>query len=110
MSTLPLKPLSIWKQMVRTFQKVIAASWDRTVRLVGRSPRQSFEETLIALGKRMYAVGIDDGHLGAQIAALDVQLQQDHPTTTDITGLKAERRTLVMRLAAAARVAILACG
>jgi hypothetical protein len=50
----------------------------------------------------MYAAGIDDGQLGAQIAAVDLQIRQFHSATTDIKGLKAERRTLLVRLAAAA--------
>jgi hypothetical protein len=50
----------------------------------------------------MYAAGIDDGHLGAQIAALDQQIRQVHVATTDSKGLKAERRNLLVRLAAAA--------
>ena len=57
---------------------------------------------LAALGERIYTAGIDDGHLGAQIAALALQIRQVHSATTDLKGLKAERRTLLMRLAAAA--------
>jgi hypothetical protein len=50
----------------------------------------------------MYAAGIDDGQLGAQVAALDRHLGQAQAATTDRKGLKAERRTLLVRLAAAA--------
>ncbi len=88
MTTMPLRPFAIWKQVVR--------HWS------ARSRRRYFEQALIALGERMSAVGIDDGQLGAQIAALDRQLHEGHSATTDITDLKAQRRTLLMRLATAA--------
>ena len=35
---------------------------------------EAFVEAQAALGERMYAVGIDDGELGARISALDEQL------------------------------------
>ncbi len=88
MTTMSLRPFAICKQVVR--------NWS------ARSRRRCLEQALIALGERMYAVGIDDGQLGTQIAALDRQLHGVHPTTADSTGLKAQRRRLLMRLAAAA--------
>ncbi len=88
MTTTALRPFAIWKQVVR--------NWS------ARSRRRCLEQALIALGERMCAVGIDDGQLGAQIASLDRQLHEAHPATADITGLKAEWRALLMRLAAAA--------
>lgn len=42
------------------------------------------------------------GTWGRCIAALDLQIRQVHSATTDIQGLKAERGTLLVRLAAAA--------
>jgi hypothetical protein len=50
----------------------------------------------------MYAAGLDDGQVGAQVAALDRHIRQAHPATTDLPGLRAERRRLLARLAAAA--------
>ena len=50
----------------------------------------------------MYAAGIDDGQFGAQIAALDQHIRQGHAARVEVKGLQAERRTLLMRLAAAA--------
>lgn len=88
MTTMSLRPFALWKQVVR--------NWS------ARSCHRSFEQALLALGERMYAVGIDDGQLGAQITALDRQLYGVHSATTDITDLKAERRALLMRLATAA--------
>jgi len=65
-----------------------------------RSLRRAVFEAQLALGERMYAAGIDDGHLGAQVAALDQHIRQGHPARVE--GLTAERRTLLVRLAAAA--------
>jgi len=50
----------------------------------------------------MYAAGIDDGQLGAQVAALDRHICQDHLAGVAVKGLKAERRMLLVRLAASA--------
>jgi hypothetical protein len=50
----------------------------------------------------MYGAGIDDGQLGAQVAALDRHIRQVHLGTTDLKVLPAERRAFLMRLAAAA--------
>ncbi len=36
--------------------------------------RREFVAARLALGERMYAAGIDDGHLAAQIAALDQRI------------------------------------
>ena len=101
---------SVGERLVCTVREVVAPAWGLTVRLAGyvtgrwrrRSRSRAFEQALVALGERMYAAGIDDGHLGAQITALDQQILQVHSATTDIEGLKAERRTLLVRLAAAA--------
>jgi len=67
-----------------------------------RSLRRAVFEAQLALGERMYAAGIDDGHLGAQIAALDQQIRQVHSAKVEVKELKAERRKLLVRLAAAA--------
>jgi hypothetical protein len=50
----------------------------------------------------MYAAGLDDGQCGAQIAALDRHIRQAHSPPTDLQRLRAERRALLVRLAAAA--------
>ncbi len=63
---------------------------------------RAFEEALVAVGERMYAAGIDDGQLGAQVAALEQHVRQGNPAGDEVKGLKAERRTLLVRLAAAA--------
>ena len=87
----------------------VAALWGQTVRLArsvqGRWRRRSlsraFEEALVALGERMYAAGIDDGNQGAQIAALGQHIRQGHPARAEVEALSAERRKLLVRLAAA---------
>ena len=100
----------VGKRLVHTVREVVAPAWGLTVRLAGhitgrwrsRSRSRAFEEALVALGERMYAAGIDDGHLGAQIASLDLQIRQVHSARVEVEGLKAERRTLLVGLAAAA--------
>jgi hypothetical protein len=56
----------------------------------------------IDLGERMWAVGIDDGSLGAQITALDQRIQRADTTRLPLGPLLARRRELLLRLAAAA--------
>ena len=54
------------------------------------------------LGERMYAAGIDDGALGAQVAALDQRIRRADATRLPLGPLLARRRELLLRLAAAA--------
>ena len=97
------------ERLVHTVREVVAPAWGLTVRLAGhvtgwwrrRSRSRAFEEALIALGERMYAAGIDDGQWVAQIAALDLQIRQVHSARVEVEGLKSERRTLLVGLAAA---------
>ena len=98
------------ERLVRKVREVVAPAWALTVRLVGhvkgwwrrRSLSRAFEEALVALGERMYAAGIDDGHLGALVAALDQQIRQGHPARVEVKELNTERRNLLVPLAAAA--------
>jgi hypothetical protein len=62
----------------------------------------AFVEAQAALGERMYAVGIDDGELGARINALDEQLHWAEAVGGSTQPLKAARLQLVLQLAAAA--------
>jgi len=66
-----------------------------------RSLKLIFLEAQYALGDRMYAAGIDDGQLGAQIAACDRKTGQTEARISR-QALLAERRELILRLAAAA--------
>ena len=50
----------------------------------------------------MYAAGIDDGALGAQVAALDQRIRRADVTRLPIGPLLAQRRELLLRLATAA--------
>ena len=77
-------------------------AWHVTGRWRRRSRNRAFEEALVALGEKMYAAGIDDGHLGAQIAALEQHIRHRHSARVEVEGLKSERRTLLVGLAAAA--------
>jgi hypothetical protein len=54
------------------------------------------------LGERMFAAGIEDGFLGAQIAALGHRISRTEATRLPLGPLLAQRRELLLRLAAAA--------
>ena len=56
----------------------------------------------IDLGERMFAAGIDDGSLGAQVAALDQRIRRADAARLPLGPLLARRRQLLLRLAAAA--------
>ncbi len=56
----------------------------------------------IDLGERMCAAGIDDGSLGAQIAALEQRIRRADTVRLPLGPLLAQRRELLLRLAAAA--------
>jgi hypothetical protein len=62
----------------------------------------AFVEAQAALGERMYAAGIDDGEHWAKINALDERLHWAEVVGGSTQALKAERRQLVLQLAAAA--------
>ena len=62
----------------------------------------AFEEAQAALGERMFVAGIDDGEHGAKISALDEQLRRAEAVGGSTQTLKAERRRLILHLAAAA--------
>ena len=62
----------------------------------------TFSDALFALGQRMFAVGIDDGELVAQISALDEKMRQVKAASGSTKALQAERKRLVLQLAAAA--------
>jgi hypothetical protein len=86
------------------------ATWSRSVHLVKyglsllhtKSLELAFLEAKCALGKRMYAAGIDDGQLAAQIANLDETIQQAKVARRTARALRADRKKLVLQLAAAA--------
>src|SRR5690349_13772891 len=54
----------------------------------------------MALGERMYAAGIDDGTLGAQVAAVDQRIRRAEAARLPLGPLLARRRELLLRLAA----------
>src|SRR5262245_35946156 len=62
----------------------------------------AFTEARLALGRRMYAVGIDDGESGAQVAAVDAALAADGVAPGAAPELRARRLLLLIRLADAA--------
>src|SRR5579884_1764616 len=67
-----------------------------------RRLRRAFLAARLALGERMVAAGIDDGALGAQVAALDHQIRHAEAARLPLGPLLARRRELLLRLAAAA--------
>jgi hypothetical protein len=62
----------------------------------------AFVEAQVALGERMYAAGIDDGEHGAKISALEDRLRRAEAVGASTEGLRATRRQMILRLAAAA--------
>jgi hypothetical protein len=64
--------------------------------------RRAFLSAKLALGERMYAAGIDDGRLGAFLAALDQRIRRAEAERLPLGALLAQRRDLLLRLAAAA--------
>src|SRR5205807_6975802 len=70
------------------------------------SPIKRLRRALLAaeldLGERMYVAGIDDGTLGAQVAALDQRIRRADAGRLPLGPLLARRRELLLRLAAAA--------
>jgi hypothetical protein len=67
-----------------------------------RSLRTAFSDAQIVLGQRMYAAGIDDGHLGAQIARLDRQIHRAEAAGVRPRAQEDERNSLHRLLAACA--------
>jgi hypothetical protein len=67
-----------------------------------RALQQTFAAAQLALGERMFAAGIDDGELGAQIAVVDDRIRRAEAAKASTKALRAERQRLLMRLAAAA--------
>lgn len=64
----------------------------------GRTLGQAFSEARERLGERMYAAGIDDGLIGAQIAALDQKIGQGSIQNSQ-EAIVAERGKLIQQLA-----------
>ena len=67
-----------------------------------RSLRRAFTDAQLALGERMYAAGIDDGELGAQIALVDNEIRRAEAAKAPTKAQRVERVQLLMRLAAVA--------
>lgn len=63
---------------------------------------QAYTEARLALGRQMYAAGIDDGESGEQIAALDARLAAEGLAPGEAQELRARRLLLLIRLADAA--------
>jgi hypothetical protein len=63
---------------------------------------RDYRAARLALGKKMFAAGIDDGETSARIAATDQQLLQINLTGRPRDLLEARRTALVLRLADAA--------
>lgn len=67
-----------------------------------RQFQRALVEAQAVLGERMYAAAIDDGELGAKISAVDEHIRQAEAAGRSSQSLRAERRRLVLQLAAAA--------
>jgi len=64
--------------------------------------RQAFSAAKLALGERMYAARIDDGHLGALIVALDQSILRAETARLSPGPFLDQRRKLILQLAAVA--------
>lgn len=63
---------------------------------------REFDAARLALGQRMYAVGIDDGETGALISAVNQQILAARYAGASWEALEAQREKLFLRLADAA--------
>ena len=63
---------------------------------------QAYAEARLALGRQMYAAGIDDGETGELIAGLDARLAAAGLAPGEAQELRARRLLLLLRLADAA--------
>ncbi len=101
---------SMVRRLLRQIRQTYRATCERPVRFVAhvkvrwrrRSLNRAFAMAQLALGQRMFAAGIDDGELGAQISALNEKIRESEAAKTSCPALKAEREKLVLQLAAAA--------
>ena len=86
---------------------VVGATWSLPLRFLqsrGRAWRRqalsrSFSVAQLALGQRMYAQGIDDGFLGAQIALLDKKIWHTEAVVESTGPIESERERLIRLLA-----------
>src|SRR5208337_4525187 len=89
---------------------ITMAAWSRSVHLIKygtslwhrQSLKWAFLEAKCVLGERMYASGIHDGQLAAQIAHLDEIIRQAEAARGSAIVLRADRKKLVLQLAEAA--------
>jgi hypothetical protein len=86
------------------------AAWNRLINCIRygtglwrrRVLRQAFFDAQLSLGERMYAAGIDDGQLAAQISAWDEKIRESKAQQGSRKALVAERQRILVQLAAAA--------
>jgi hypothetical protein len=86
--------MDLWRHVVDV-AKYGTGLWRR------RTLRRAFSAAQDHLGERMYAAGIDDGQLGAQIAALDRQMPLA-AVRSSAKALVVARGKLIRQLAASA--------
>lgn len=95
------------RRLLREAAEVAAATWRQPAQAVRggaarsrcRALRRAFDDALLALGRRMYAEGIDDDRTGALIRDLEGRLRL---TGGRPANLEAEREGLFRQLAGAA--------
>lgn len=85
-----------------TFKRLIAFLHNSMRLWSRRSLARDYLEAKYVLGERMYAVGIDDGRLAEQIAHLDSSIREAEKVGASARALRAERKDLILQLAAAA--------
>lgn len=83
--------MSMWSNSIDVIKHGIGFWQKRTL-------TRAFVEAQERLGERMYATGIDDGRLGALIAALERRIERE-ATQSAAKVWVAERRKLILQLA-----------
>jgi hypothetical protein len=104
---LSLKPVGKW--LAHEVRQVCKVTWDppsgsrdSSRRDGGRVSRQAFSDAQLALGRRMYAAGIDDGECGERIQGLDNGPGGAGDPAPSGKTPEGRRKPLLIRLAAAA--------
>ena len=104
------EPRTPFRRPRSTTSELLMATWTPSLAPVTGGARSSrkgglrwaFLAAQLALGERMYAAGIDDGRLAAQIDAVDRKILRAETARLSPGPLLDQRRKLILQLAAAA--------
>ena len=99
-----------WKRLLHEIREIGVATWGLPCRCAhyawegwrGRSKRRAFADAQIALGEHINERKSGDHQLQVKIAALDENIRQAEAAKKSTSAFKAERRSLILALAAPA--------